>query len=97
MWPKQRLELWTLLPGGLVSSGTRNVIVSEEMKLGRHSVSQNSGHHHSRIFTFGHSRSLAELSFQECFQWLGTVRSLATEHGIFQLEVQTKTLLYCLA
>ena len=97
MWPKQGLKLWTLLPCRFVSSGSRNVVVSKQMKLGWHSVGQNSSHHNPRIFTFGHSRRLSELSFEECFEWLGTVRSLATEHRIFQLEVQTKTLLYCLA
>lgn len=95
VWPRQWMELWTLLPCRLFFSGARNVVVSEEMKLSWHAVSQDSGHHHPWIFTFGHARCLAELSFEECFEWLGTVRSFTAKHCIFQLEVETETLLYC--
>jgi len=42
----------------------------------------------------GHGSRLAELALQKCFQWFGIVRPVALEHGIFQLEVETKTLPY---
>jgi len=77
----------------MLCSGGSKVVVSEKVKIARQAVRQNSCHYHPHILDFGHPRRIAELTFQKFFEWLGTVRPLATEHSVFQLEVETKTLL----
>jgi len=94
MWEGQRLKLWTFLSSWLVHWGARNIVVSEQMKPGWHAISQNSSHHHPWKLTFRHTCRLTKLLFEKCFKWLRAVRSLATEHCILQLEVETKALLY---
>ena len=92
VWARQRLEVSTL-PRAAELLGAGNVVVSEEMELGRHAIGQNARHHHTRIFALRHARGLTKLALQERFQRLRTVRPLAAEHLVFQLEIQPETLL----